>query len=48
MCRGINGRTSVVSVVPATLLTIELAVTAVVALAVKLYVLALAVWRGAL
>ena len=44
---GINGCASVVSAVLATLLAIEFGFTAVVALAVALYVLAAAVWRWA-
>ena len=45
---GINGCASVVSAVLATLLAIEFGFTAVVALAVALYVVAAAVWRGSL
>ncbi|MCH9012183.1 MAG: SAM-dependent methyltransferase [Proteobacteria bacterium] len=45
---GINGCASVVSAVLATLLAIELGFTAVVGLAVALYVLAALVWRGRL
>jgi hypothetical protein len=45
---GINGCASVVSAVLATLLAIEFGFTAVVALAVALYVLAALVWRGRL
>ena len=44
---GINGCASVVSAVLATLLAIEFGFTAVVALAVALYLLAALVWRGA-
>jgi hypothetical protein len=45
---GINGCASVVSAVLATLLAMEFGFTAVVALAVALYVLAALVWRGRL
>jgi hypothetical protein len=45
---GINGCASVVSAVLATLLAIEFGFSAVVALAVALYVLAALVWRGRL
>ena len=45
---GINGCASVVSAVLATLLAIEFGFTAVVALAVALYLLAALVWRGRL
>ncbi len=45
---GINGCASVVSAVLATLLAIEFGFSAVIALAVALYLLAAAVWRGPL
>jgi hypothetical protein len=45
---GINGCASVVSAVLATLLAIEFGFTVVVALAVALYLVAAAVWRGSL
>jgi hypothetical protein len=45
---GINGCASVVSAVLATLLAIEFGFTTIVALAVALYLVAAAVWRGPL